>query len=109
MSDDLKIRGMGAGLTAIGAALGWWLILGPWRQAMAGAPEVEVYEKAFFVAPLALLLGLAFLIFGARLPLRGADKPTQQRAGLMIFAVVATIGGLCYWWLNSQFAALGYS
>ncbi len=108
MSEDLKIRSVGAGLTAIGAALGWWLILGPWRQALAGAPEVEVHSKAFFVAPLVLLFGLACLTFGDRLPLRGADRSTQRRAGFVVFGMIAVVGGLAYWWLNRQFAALGY-
>ena len=109
MSDDFKIRVMGAFLAGIGTALGWWLIIGPYRQALAGAPEVEIHVKAFFIAPLVLLFGLACLIFGARLPLRGADREKQTRAGYIIFAVIAVIAGLIWWVLKSQFAALGYA
>lgn len=108
MSDDLKIRAVGAFLAGIGTALGWWLIWEPYRQALAGAPEVEVYGKAFFVTPLVLIFGFACLAFGAKLPLRGADKDKQRRAGFAIAAVIAVIGGLSYWLLTAQFAALGY-
>ena len=109
MSDDLKIRLTGAFLAGAGTAMGWWLILGPYRQALAGAPEVEVHFKAFFIVPIMLIFGLAFLGFGARLPLRGADRDRQRRAGFLIFGVVAVIAGVTWWLLKSQFAALGYA
>lgn len=108
MSEDFKIRAIGAGLMAGGAALGWWLILGPWRQAMAGAPEVEIHWKALFVAPLLVIMGVAFLGYGEKLPLRGADPDRQRRAGFILFGILAVVAGLIYWGLKSQLAALGY-
>lgn len=99
---------MGLGLTVSGLVLGWWLILGPLRDATAGAPEVEVHWKALFIAPLSLIMGAAFLFYGAGLPLRGADAGKQRRAGFILFGIIAVIAGLMYWWLKSQFAALGY-
>ena len=109
MADDVKIRITGAFLAGIGTTLGWWLILGPYRQAVAGAPEVEVHFKAFFVVPMVLIFGFACMIFGEKLPLRGADKERQRRAGSVLFGIIAVIAGLTWWVLKSQFAALGYA
>ena len=109
MNEDLKIRLGGLGLTAIGAGLGWWLILGPYRQALAGAPEVEYSLKAFFVVPLCLIFGLAFLLGGTKLPYRNAEKKTLTTVGWVLFGVIAVLAGLCFWWLKTQFAALGYA
>lgn len=108
MPEDFRIRAMGLGLTVSGLALGWWLILGPLRDAMSGAPEVEVHWKALFVAPLLLITGGAFLFYGAGLPLRGADPDKQRRAGFILFGIIAVLAGLIYWGLKSQLAALGY-
>jgi|GEM_PF-5161045 len=109
MSDDFKIRITGAFLAGIGTALGWWLILGPYRQALAGAPDIEIHFKAFFIVPLLLIFGVACMVFGEKLPLRGADKEKQRRAGYILFAIIAVIAGLVWWVLKSQFAALGYA
>ncbi len=109
MSEDLKIRSIGVVLTGIGAALGWWLIVGPYRQALAGAPELEIHFKAFFFVPLILIFGVACVFFGEKLPLRGADEDRQRQAGYILAGIVAVISGLMWWVLKAQFAALGYA
>lgn len=108
MSDNLKIRLTGGLLTLCGLALGWWLIFEPYRQATVGMSRIDISLKGLFFAPLIIVFGLACLVFGKALPLRGADPATQRRGGLILFAVIAAIGTLIFFWLKSQFSALGY-
>ena len=109
MNEDLKIRLTGAAFTVLGVALGWWLIVEPYRQALAGAPQVEYSLKAFGLVPAILIFGLACLAFGAKLPLRNAAAPAQKRAGFILAAAILVIAGLTLWWLKMQFTALGYA
>ena len=67
MLADFKWRLIGLAFVVSGGALAWFFGLRPLQEARAGAAEVSYSVKLFVAAPLAIVLGLALLIGGARL------------------------------------------
>ncbi|WP_426399647.1 hypothetical protein ACN9M1_25505 [Ralstonia sp. R-29] len=109
MSQDLKTR-LGGVLTLIlGAAIGWFFILGPLHEAQAGAPSVRYSLKAMVLVPACLVFGLAFLVGGDKLAYRDAQNKRLTPIGWGLVAVFGVVAALCYWWFKQQFAALGYA
>ncbi len=109
MSDNIKHRLFGLLLIAMAMAFGWWGIYQPYQDALAGAAEVRVQNKVFVIAPMALVFGVFFTLFGDSVDYRNAEESKFTIAGycLMGLALLAAIGG--FFWLQAQFDALGYS
>jgi hypothetical protein len=111
MTESLRIR-MGGLLCLMGALpVGWFFIMRPLQQARAGVPEIDFYGKgAFVLFPLLVLWGATFLIGGEKARYRDVSvhppKPTALGWVLMLLSLV--VAGLCLWWVDAQFSALGY-
>ena len=108
---DLQARLLGLASTVAGAALGWFLIWRPLEQARAGAPQVSMSIKgAFALVPMLLVGGLVYFIGGAKVRYR--DESVHPPRPLPMFWVMMVLmlamGGLLFWYTESQFAALGY-
>lgn len=108
MGYDIKLRLAGVVALALGAALAWFFVLGPLRDAQAGAPEISYSTKAFILVPFCAVFGLAFLLFGERFSYRDVQKNRLTRAGWVGFAIAAALAAGGWWWFDRQFAALGY-
>jgi len=109
MSDNLKTRLAGLAFLVGGAVMGWMFILMPYRAALAGAPEVSYSTKAFLLVPACLVFGVTMLTIGTRYAYRNAEKKQLTPLGWALFALIIVLTGLSWWWLESRFAALGYS
>lgn len=109
MSQDLKARLGGLALIAIGLGLGWFFVLGPIQDAQQGAHEVHYFLKAFLAVPACVIFGIGFVARGDRLNYRDAARQRLTATGwvLMVLVALATAGG--FWWVQQQFAALGYT
>jgi hypothetical protein len=111
MTEDLRIR-IGGLLSLAGATLAaWFFIIRPLQQAAAGVEQVKFHGKgAFVLIPLLVVWGAAFLIGGESARYRDTSvhppKPTALGWILMLLSLVAA--GLCFWWVQASFAALGY-
>ncbi len=111
MSDDLRIRLGGLLSIALGVGIGWFTLWMPLQQARAGAAEISMHIKAAYVlVPLALVFGAAFVVGGRRAQYRDVTQqpPKLTPLGWMLLALTAVLAGVCFWYLQSQFAALGY-
>lgn len=106
---DIKARVGGILFLAIGAAVGWFFLWRPLQDAQSGAAEIHYQLKAFVLVPACLVFGLAFLFAGSRLNYRNAEKKTLTAVGWLLFAISAVLTAVGYWWLQQQFAALGYT
>jgi hypothetical protein len=117
MNANLKWRLIGAGIVALGVAVGWIFGLGPLREAEAGAAQVSYEIKAFVAAPFAIVAGLFLLIGGAGMGeaigqgLHNRATPATGRQKAMMAAVLA-LGGLAslaaWYWFDARLTALGY-
>lgn len=108
MAQDIKLRLAGIAFMVGGAALGWFFVLGPLRDAQAGAAEISYSTKIFILVPFCLVFGLAFLLFGERFEYRNAERKNFTMAGWIAFAIAAALSAGGWWWFEQQFAALGY-
>lgn len=108
MSDDVKTRLGGLAFIAGGLLFGWMFIWSPYQDALSGAPEVRYHTKAFLLVPAALVIGAVMLTIGGKYQYRNAEKQQLTPLGWAIFALIAVLTGLGWWWLESQFSALGY-
>lgn len=57
-------RLVGLLLLAVGTAAGWFFVLGPLRDAAAGAADVHYTARSFVLTPLLVVSGLALLLGG---------------------------------------------
>ena len=111
MTAGLKARLIGLFLVAVGVGFAWYFAWRPLTGAQAGAPHISFPTKVFFVSPLAIVFGLAFLIGGAPAQaLLGGPPRTRQQHLLVwpLFAASLALGGLAYYWYQAQLHALGY-
>jgi hypothetical protein len=111
MSQDLKIRLGGLLSIAIGLGIAWFTLWMPLQQARAGAAEISMHIKAAYVlVPFALVFGTAFLAGGTRAQYRDVthQPPKLTPLGWMLMAATLVLAGLCFWYVQGQFAALGY-
>lgn len=109
--NDTVLRLGGVLCMTLGAAFGWFFILRPLAQARAGAPEVSMQLKiAYVLVPLLFVWGAAFAVGGAKIQYRDTSvhppKPLPMLWVLM--GITAAAAGLLFWYVNGQFAALGY-
>lgn len=108
---DLKLRLGGLLSLAGGAALGWFLILRPLRQARAGAPAVSMEIKgAFVLVPLLLVVGAVYAIGGARVKYRDTSVHPPRPLPMLwvIMGLTLALGGFLFWYMQTQLASLGY-
>lgn len=108
MSDDLKTRLAGLAFLAGGALFGWMFIWSPYQDALNGAPEVHYSTKAFLLVPACFVFGVVMLTIGTRYAYRNAEKKQLTPLGWALFGLIVLLTGLSWWWLESQFSALGY-
>ncbi len=109
MGANLKYRLGGILCLIAGAGFGWWGIWQPLQAAHAHAAEVSYSTKIFILVPALLVFGLFFLIGGARWEYRDAVKQRPTAIGWALFAAVAVISALSFWWLQHIFDTLGYT
>jgi hypothetical protein len=114
MTQDLKVRITGLGMLAGGLVLAWFFMLVPLQQARAGVPEVSLQLKAAFAAvPILVVLGIASLVGGEAFhEATGPRDPTRPRMPPLMWLLIVlmlALGGVCWWYVESQLAALGYS
>jgi lysylphosphatidylglycerol synthetase-like protein (DUF2156 family) len=105
---DFRTRAGGLLLIVLGAIVAWFFLLGPLREAHAGVPEVRYQLKAFLLVPLCVVFGIAFLLGGSGLNYRDVERRQLTLTGWLLFAVIAVLTAVGYWWLQQQFAELGY-
>lgn len=111
MARDFNVRLMGVCSIGVGLVFAWFFMLAPLRQARAGAQEITLHLIiAFAGAPLFVVMGLAFLIGGQAF--KDATEPKDPpKMPLIMWLLIASRWrwpGVCYWYVESQFAALGY-
>jgi hypothetical protein len=105
---DLKIRAGGLLLVILGGMVAWFFLLGPLREAQAGVPEIRYQLKGFLLVPLCVVFGAAFLLGGSGLNYRDVERRQLTLTGWLLFAVIAVLTAVGYWWLQREFAELGY-
>lgn len=111
MAADLRWRLIGLMLVGGGAALAWFFGFRPLQDARAGAAEVSYSVKLFVAAPLAIVLGVALLLGGARLGalVGGPPRTRAQHLATWPLVIVALAAGLAaWWWFDGELRALGY-
>ena len=104
-------RLVGLAMIAGGCAVGWFFGLAPLREAAAGAAQVETSPKAFVLAPLLLVGGIALLAGGLPVAEAFAGPPVGKQQKRIVWAVMIVAfaaGGAAFWWLESQLTTLGY-
>ena len=109
MSQDIKLRITGLVFIGLGAVLAWFFVLGPLRDAQAGAPQISYYTKAFILAAFSAVFGLAFLLFGDKISYRNVQTKSLTRAGWVMFVIGCAVAAAGWWWFEQQFSALGYA
>jgi hypothetical protein len=112
MAGGLMARLIGLAMVGVGVGFAWFFAWRPLAEAQAGATQTSFPMKIFFVAPLAIVFGLALLIGGApaRALLMGPPRTRQQHLLVWpLFAAALAAGGLAYYWYQGQLHALGYS
>ena len=112
MAAGLMARLVGLVMVGGGVALAWFFAWRPLAEAQAGVQHVSYSMKIFFVAPLAIVYGLALLIGGAPVWALIAGPPRTLRQHLIVwplFALALAAGGLAYYWYQGQLEALRYS
>ena len=108
MSQDLKFRVGGIALVLIGFGLAWLFLLEPLDQARHGAAQVHYSLKAFFAVPACLLFGLGFALMGKNLRYRDEVEKTFTPIGWTLMGLTVLTSTVGFWWIQQQFAALGY-
>jgi hypothetical protein len=112
-SDDGRpeIR-MGGMASLAGAALaGWLFIARPLQQAASGAARISFQGKiAYVLVPALIVYGAAFLLGGenARYRDTSTHPPRLTPLGWVLMILTLAAAGLCFWWVEAQFSALGY-
>ena len=104
-------RLIGLLILAAGAAAGWYLGLGPLEAARAGAAEVQIHDKIFLIAPMAMLMGLFVMVGGEPVLESYRRPPRSRRDHLLVWPMfgLAVLAGLAgWWWIDQQLDAMGY-
>jgi hypothetical protein len=111
MAAGLMARLVGLVMVGIGVGLAWFFAWRPLAEAQAGVQHASYSTKVFFVAPLAIVYGLALLIGGAPVRALIAGPPRTRRQHLAVwplFALAIAAGVLAYYWYQGQLHALRY-
>jgi hypothetical protein len=115
--NDHLYRGFGLALAGLGAFLLKLSLFDVLRDAEAHAATVSTSDKALFVAPPIILIGLFFLVIGAPRPVptglgRYFVDPSGARLStpgkVLVVALTVIPGTILYFWLQHRLAALGY-
>ena len=107
----MKFRLLGVAFLLAGLAAGWFLGLGPIREAQAHAPIVEYDMKTFMIVPLAIFIGLLLIAGGEKL--WGVVHGTPDNARDWVYRIVLIAVTLGVAWLSwslfsAHMASLGY-
>jgi hypothetical protein len=110
MNRDLLARAAGLGLIALGCLITYWAIWEPMQAARSGAAEVTYELRGLFLVPWGFVFGLMYIFGGARADtlLRTDGQLRFTKWGWIISIASAALGGLVFWWFNSQLSAMGY-
>ena len=110
MNKDILARGAGIGAIVLGCALAYWSVWEPLEMARTGAAEISYRMKSVFGVPVVMLGGLAYVIGGAKFDAfaRNPENGRFTKWGLVIALACLGLGGPLYWWMTTQFGAMGY-
>ena len=109
MSQAVKERGIGVGMLAMGAALSYAFIYSPYASILAGKEDVSIGFKSAMFGPLALLIGIFYLVLGERAAALFGRTASPTWKTWVLVVVFMAIASLPYFWLRSQYIAHGYS
>ena len=103
-------RVLGALFLLGGASVGWHAVYRPLAAAAAGAPEVGLSMRGALIVPLALGMGVYFLLVGpgAEQRLR-PEHGTLSPLGWVLTLGLGLAGGGLYFWLQARLESLGYA
>lgn len=108
MGDDLRHRLGGFGLLLLAAVTLWLFVVTPLQQANQGQHSIQTYYIPLLGIGLFVPIGLFLLIAGCRIPYRDPETRKLRPVGwLLVLTGLASTGAL-WWWVEQQFAALGY-
>jgi hypothetical protein len=108
-SNPITDRFPGAALLLIGGTMAYFFLLKPYHDMVAGADEVEFSFKYVVIGPALALVGLIQLLLGAHAASwLGRDGKFTVKSVIVGIVVVAFAIG-CWFWLDGQATALGYS
>lgn len=110
MSQDMVWRFAGAALFAIGIALAWWSVGEATMAAHSGSAEVGYRFKSVVIAPVLGLVGLVYLVGGARgdTLMRASQTGRLTLRGWIVAGVGLALGAALLVWFKSHMASLGY-
>jgi hypothetical protein len=102
-------RPSGAVLVLLGAAFCYWMIIQPIHQAEAGAPEVGISLKGGMVGVILTVIGLIYVVFGARFARIFQPSAEESKAPAYTVGILFAIVGIgIYFALKSYLESKGY-
>jgi hypothetical protein len=108
-SNPITDRFPGAALLLMGGTMAYFFLLKPYQEMVAGADQVEFGFKSAVIGPAIAIAGLIQLVLGARAKSwLGSDGEITWKGVLVTIVVLAFATG-CWFWLDAQATALGYT
>jgi len=107
----MKFRLLGVATLLGGLVAGWYLVLGPLREAKEHYPSVEYDMTSFMVGPLLIFIGFLRIFGGEKVWSIVHGTPDNAKDWLYrIFLIAVAFGTawFCWTWFEGQMSALGY-
>jgi hypothetical protein len=104
----MRERLVGAVMLLAGAALSYWSVYEPLEAAARGDPTVSFSMKGAVLCPLAVVMGLAYLVLGSRATTVYGTREAPKPAVWVCAVVLALAGFGLYFWLRTALEAKGY-
>ncbi len=104
------MRWLGFFMAVGGGVLAYFSVVSPLVAASHHEADVSISDKAVFLSPALIIIGLILLVVGndkAGRFMGSRQRPTPL--GIVICIVMAGIGILLYEWLKSRLRAYGYN